>query len=345
MSLPRRATLVDAVLRLPEPPAVIATPSQREAIEGPAGPLLVLAGPGAGKTFCLIERIRFLLEHLDIPPERICAFTFTNRAAGEIAERLERALGDSASRVRTGTIHAFCAELLREFGARVGLESGFGIADEKYQLAVLRRLRYPPRYGRSLLSRFGAHRFRGEPFHHQNDAATFAQYERFLDTRNMVDFDMIVIRTAALLADPEVGDQVRARWDCVLVDEFQDLNHHQYQVVRELGRTHRHVFAVGDEEQSIFSWAGADPRAFHTFMNDFGLTSNVSLRENRRCSREILAVARRLVENNEQMFGEKKVLRTERDRRLALARGRPIAHIPHRRRRAVVDHRRSPARP
>src|SRR5687768_7212400 len=100
--------------------------SQREAIEAPAGPLLVLAGPGAGKTFCLIERIRFLIEECDISPARICAFTFTNKAADEITHRLERTLGDGGTSVKSGTIHAFCAELLREFGTRVGLAPGFG---------------------------------------------------------------------------------------------------------------------------------------------------------------------------------------------------------------------------
>src|SRR5438270_10931223 len=112
-------------------PALVPSPSQREAIEAGAAPLLVLAGPGAGKTFCLIERIRYLIERLGLPPERLCAFTFTNKAAGEIAERLARALGIRASAVKTGTIHAFCAELLREFGSRVGLQRGFGIVDER----------------------------------------------------------------------------------------------------------------------------------------------------------------------------------------------------------------------
>src|SRR5688500_10434012 len=110
--------------------------SQRQAIEAAPGPLLVLAGPGAGKTFCLIERIRFLIEQRGVRPSRICAFTFTNKAAGEIAQRLERTLGERGATVKSGTIHAFCAELLREHGTRVGLAAGFGIADEDYQLNV-----------------------------------------------------------------------------------------------------------------------------------------------------------------------------------------------------------------
>src|SRR5881398_1191061 len=100
-------------------PGLVPSASQREAIEAAAAPLLVLAGPGAGKTFCLIERIRFLIEHLGLQPERLCAFTFTNKAAGEIADRLARSLGAQGVGVKTGTIHAFCAELLREFGSRI----------------------------------------------------------------------------------------------------------------------------------------------------------------------------------------------------------------------------------
>ena len=294
-------------------PGRVPSASQRAAIEGGATPLLVLAGPGAGKTFCLIERIRFLLEHLDVSPERICAFTFTNKAAGEIAERLERTLGERAALVKTGTIHAFCAELLREFGSRIGVEPGFGIADEKYQRAVLRRLAQSPKWHGALLRRFGAYRFCNEPFSHRGDADTFERYERFLRDRNVVDFDMLVIRTAELLADPHVVQRVRARWDCVLVDEFQDLNPFQYQVVRELGRDHHHIFAVGDEEQSIYAWTGADPRVFRTFMNDFQLATKVSLGENRRCSHEIFALARRLIEINPQMFSDKQVPEANHD--------------------------------
>src|SRR5512145_2414078 len=115
------------------------TASQRAAIEAALGPALVLAGPGAGKTFCLIERIRFLIEQLGVDPARINAFTFTNKAAEEIGARLDD-LGQAAQLVKRGTIHAFCADLLRHHGHREGLERGFGIADENYQRSVLARL-------------------------------------------------------------------------------------------------------------------------------------------------------------------------------------------------------------
>src|SRR5690349_24206329 len=110
-------------------PCLVPSASQREAIEAAVEPLLVVAGPGAGKIFCLIERIRYLIETLGLRAERLCAFTFTNKAAGEIADRLIRSLGVRASAVKTGTIHAICAELLREFVSRVGLQCDFGIVD------------------------------------------------------------------------------------------------------------------------------------------------------------------------------------------------------------------------
>lgn len=138
------ATLFRAV-REPLPLTGVPSPSisQREAIEAPPGPLLVLAGPGAGKTYCLIERIRHLIDGHQLAPSRICAFTFTNKAADEITHRLERTLGEHGTAIKSGTIHAFCAELLREHAARVGLPPGFGIADEDYQMNVLRRLEGP----------------------------------------------------------------------------------------------------------------------------------------------------------------------------------------------------------
>ncbi|HEU4722366.1 MAG TPA: UvrD-helicase domain-containing protein [Gemmatimonadaceae bacterium] len=293
-------------------PGRVPSPSQRAAIEAPAEALLVLAGPGAGKTFCLIERIRFLLERLGMEPARICAFTFTNKAAGEIAERLSRTLGDRARQVKTGTIHAFCAELLREFGSRVGLQKNFQIIDADQQVVVLRRIGKFS-YQKPLLARISAHRIANEPFTHRSDARAFEKYERFLLDRNYADFDTLIIKTAELLAHDDVVQRVRARWDCVLVDEFQDLNPLQYQVIRALGREHGHVFAVGDDEQSIYSWAGADPKVFLEFSNDFEVRRRITLRENRRCSREILALARRLIEHNPTLFDEPKLLEAERE--------------------------------
>lgn len=234
---------------------------------------------------------------MGIDPARICAFTFTNKAAGEIAHRLSSTLGDAAASIKRGTIHAFCAELLREFGAHVLLEPGFGIADEPYQLSVLQRIEGARRWHKETLNRFSAHRFRGDHLLH-NDAVLFSRYERFLATRKVVDFDTLVIKAAELLERDEEGRAVRSRWDVILVDEFQDLNPVQYRIVNALAKEHRHVFAVGDDEQSIYSWAGADPAVFKHFLNDFKLSSAICLEENRRCPRDVFELARRLVTLN-----------------------------------------------
>jgi ATP-dependent DNA helicase UvrD/PcrA len=286
--------------------------TQREAIEGPAGARLVLAGPGAGKTFCLTERIRWLIEVEGIDPARICAFTFTNKAAGEIEHRLEARLGERAAKLKRGTIHAFCAELLRELGIHVLLEPGFGIADEEYQLSVLRRLEGPRRWHKHTLNLFSAHRFRGDPLQH-DDATLFDRYERFLAKRKLVDFDTLVIKAAELLEQSEQGAAIRRRWDAIVVDEFQDVNPVQYRVVRALGHEHRHVFAVGDDEQSIYSWAGADPRVFQDFINDFKIARPVHLDANHRCPRDVFELARRLVSINPTFWSERIVPRADRE--------------------------------
>ena len=284
----------------------VASPSQRAAIEADPCAMLVLAGPGAGKTFCLIERIRFLIEVLGFDPSRICAFTFTNRAAEEISSRLSRQLGLRAELVKRGTIHAFCAELLREFGSHVGLSKGFGIADDEYQLEVLRRVGVPSQWCKNTLARFCAHRFRGEELKHQNDIAAFDRYERFLAKHNVLDFDSLVLRCAELFEIEQPAGAIRARWDVILVDEFQDLNPVQYKVVRELARVHKHVFAVGDDEQSVYSWTGADRKVFSHFLNDFACADKkVSLVENRRCPRSVFSTARQLVAMNPQLFSDR----------------------------------------
>ena len=292
-------------------PPHIPSESQRKAIQAPPGPALVLAGPGAGKTFCLIERIRYLIDELGIEPARICAFTFTNKAADEIASRLARQLGARGEGVKRRTLHAFCAELLREYGAHVQLGSGFGIADDEYQRIVLRRLDRNAQRHRKLLTRFSVHRLRGDQLY-PDDAKIFVRYEEFLAGRNVVDFDTLVVKAAELLEKSPAADEIRARWSVLLVDEFQDLNPLQYRVIHALARDHRHVFAVGDDEQSIYAWAGADPRAFKSFVNDFGITSPVYLRENRRCPGHIFDLARRLIKLNPSIFENREIPQADR---------------------------------
>jgi DNA polymerase III epsilon subunit family exonuclease len=298
----------------PLQPAVrSASPSQREAIEADARALLVLAGPGAGKTFCLIERIRHLIETHGVDPARICAFTFTNKAAEEISHRLEDRLGAGrASLIKRGTIHAFCAELLREFGSAVALETGFGIADEEYQLAALRRIEGYRRWHKNTLNRFSAHRFRGDPLMH-DDAELLDRYLRFLAERNVLDFDTLVLKAAELVERGSEGKAIRSSWDVVLVDEFQDLNPVQYRVVKALAADHRHIFAVGDDDQSIYSWAGADPTCFKHFARDFEIKKLIYLDENKRCPNEVATLARKLVTVNTPLFERRATPRAERD--------------------------------
>jgi superfamily I DNA/RNA helicase/DNA polymerase III epsilon subunit-like protein len=284
---------------------ITASPSQRSAIEAAPGPLLVLAGPGAGKTFCLIERIHHLINRHGYAPERICAFTFTRKAAAEITDRLEARLGESAAAVHGGTIHAFCANVLRKHPEQAGLEPGFGIADEEYQLGALRRIEGPSRWHKKALSRFSAHRLAGGRMMH-DDLLLLAEYEAFL-----ADFDTLVLKTAELLKMTEVAQSVRNSWDAVLVDEFQDLNTAQYSVVRALAVEHRHLFAVGDDEQSIFSWAGADRRVFDRFQADFS-PQRVDLEDNRRTPQQVFDLARRLISRNPGLFDARKSVTPQR---------------------------------
>jgi len=279
----------------------LATPSQRAAIEAAARPVLLVAGPGSGKTFCLIERIRFLVEERGVAPERIVAFTFTNKAAEEIASRLEE-LGPAARAVKRTTIHKFCVDTLREHGTRINVDPAFGIADEDYQCALLARLGSSQRNHRGLLQQFARHRLRGDPL----GVTENRRYERYLEELakcNMLDFDMLLLRTADALEHAEAAQMVRAKWDAILVDEFQDLNPVQYSIVRTLARDTNNVFAVGDYDQSIYGWAGAEPKLFQQFMNDFRITETLYLRENHRTPRDIFQLARRFVEVNPMLPG------------------------------------------
>jgi DNA polymerase III epsilon subunit family exonuclease len=278
------------------------TELQRQAIEAPPGPLLVLAGPGAGKTSCLVARIQFLIEHRGFKPERICAVTFTNKAAEEIAVRLKLTLGRAAEDISRGTIHSLCLRILPEHSADVGLQAGFGVADEEYQDAILARLKVPRKFRGSLLNRFGRRRVQGYELTPE-DQRLFEQYREVLHGANMADFDDLVVLTAGLFrARPDIATQVAAQWDYVLVDECQDLNIQQYQIIQRLVADHRNLFAVGDDEQSIFSWAGADPQILKELANDFLITRPFILDENCRSSETIFLAARRLIEKNPPLF-------------------------------------------
>ncbi|MGE5803001.1 MAG: UvrD-helicase domain-containing protein [Gemmatimonadota bacterium] len=266
---------------------LVPLPPQRRAIEAPLGPVLVVAGPGAGKTFCLTSRIQFLIKS-GFDPHRVCALTFTNRAAEEIATRL------GPADVWRGTIHSFCLQLLREFHTEAGLRKGFGVADDNYQRVILSRLRVPADRRGQLLTLFSRHRFQSYRLT-PNDQRLFHDYKSWLAQRNMVDFDELITR-----AEP-LASRIADRWDYLLVDEFQDVNAVQYDFLKKLVRPHHNFFAVGDDEQSIFAWTGADPYVLVRFKRDYEVEPIV-LDKNCRCSRQIFETARRVLAQNPQLF-------------------------------------------
>src|SRR5213076_221422 len=288
-------------------------PQQRLAIEAPLGPVLVVAGPGAGKTFCLIARINHLINTRGLAPERICAVTFTNRAAEEIALRLKHTLGDRAEGVTRGTIHALCLALLREHAEAAGLRKGFGVADEQYQKVILGRLHVPLEQRGSLLNRFSRHRVQNLDYElTADDARLYREYAVWLAQRNMLDFDDLVTKAEELLRTRgDVADAIAARWDYLLVDEFQDVNAVQYDLLKRLAEPHGNFFAVGDDEQSIFTWTGADPYVLVRFARDYGIERPIVLDKNCRCSRQIFETARRVLAHNPQLF--EKQLSADRD--------------------------------
>ncbi|MFL5532362.1 MAG: ATP-dependent helicase, partial [Gemmatimonadales bacterium] len=289
------------------------TVQQRRAIEAPMGPMLVMAGPGAGKTYCLICRIQHLIQKLGVTPRRILAVTFTNKAAEEIAVRLREARGYAAEDITRGTLHALCFKVLRDFPEQCGLRPGFGVADQEYQLGVLKRLRVPEKRRAQVLALFSLYRLQGRLLG-ERGTALLARYQERLRDRNLADFDDLVVLTDRLLrTDSSAAAQLRARWDYVLVDEFQDLSPVQYGVVRQLAEGHRNLFGVGDDEQAIFSWAGSDPHIIHRFRDDFGLTHPIVLDRNCRCSVQIFDAAKRLIACNPRLF--EKQIEATRDSR------------------------------
>src|SRR3989475_7675 len=277
-------------------------PQQRLAIEAPLGPVLVVAGPGAGKTFCLIARIHPLIATLGIAPERICALTFTNRAAEEVAGRLKHTVRDRAGGLTRGQIHALCLALLRQYTEAAGLRQGFGVADEQYQKVILGRLHVPLEQRGPLLNRFGRHRVQAYDLT-ADEARLYREYTAWLAHRNMLDFDDLVAKAAELVRTRgDVADAIAARWDYLLVDEFQDVNAVQYDLLKRLAAPHDNFFAVGDDEQSIFTWTGADPYVLVRFGRDYGIERPIVLDKNCRCSRQIFETARRVLAQNPQLF-------------------------------------------
>ncbi|HSE27479.1 MAG TPA: UvrD-helicase domain-containing protein [Gemmatimonadales bacterium] len=302
-------------------------PAQRRAVEHVHGPMLVLAGAGSGKTRVLTARIARLIEAEGVPAERIFAVTFTNKAAGEMRERVGRLLGRDPAGLWIGTFHALSARLLRREAERLGFTRQFTIYDEDDQQRLLRRLMdernistkaFPPR---AVQSRISAAKNRMQPPEDLAAASTFDPLGRAaaevyvalgpaLRAANAMDFDDLLLHPLALFRDhPDRRAWWAERFAFVLADEFQDTNRAQYQLLRHLG-AHGNAFAVGDDDQSIYGWRGANVGNMRDFLADFPGAETVRLEENYRSTQVVLDAANAVIAENRGRLG--KTLRATR---------------------------------
>ena len=295
--------------------------AQREAVQHERGPLLVLAGAGSGKTRVISHRIAWLIRHCGVPPSHVVAVTFTNKAASEMRERVERLLGSAVHGGWIGTFHGLCVRILRREGERIGLAPGFNIYDSDDQLALVKRLlkeevgedaSLTPRAVLSRISRSkneleSAEEMRQRAFgpDRQLVARVREAYERALREANAVDFDDLLVRTIELFrGHPDVAERHAERCEQLLVDEYQDTNRPQYLLVRALGAHHGNVCVVGDEDQSIYRFRGADLRNILEFESDHPGTRTLRLEQNYRSSGTILRAAGAVVARNVNRKGK-----------------------------------------
>ncbi len=291
-------------------------PAQREAAEHVHGPILVIAGAGSGKTRVLTARIAHLIDAHGVPPERIFAVTFTNKAAGEMKHRVGELLRRDPGGLWIGTFHSLSARLLRREAERLGFSRQFTIYDEDDRLSLIRRIMeerdhsvklFPPKLVQSMISSAknrmeSAETLAASGLHDpvvRVAADVFTALQRALLTANAMDFDDLMLHPLTLFRqNPDVLERWRRRFDFLLVDEFQDTNRAQYELVKLLGSGHQNVFGVGDEDQSIYGWRGADLRNLRDLQKDFGEAKLVKLEENYRSTRPILDAANAVIANN-----------------------------------------------
>jgi DNA helicase-2/ATP-dependent DNA helicase PcrA len=290
-------------------------PAQREAVLHVDGPLLVVAGAGSGKTRVLTHRVAHLIEAHGIKPNEILAITFTNKAATEMRERLERMLGYTARAIWILTFHAACGRMLRREAERLGYRSNFTIYDQADQVRLVKACleelgkdpkRFTPRGIHSQISNAknqlitpDEYTARVSSFWDQTVAEVYELYQRRLFRSNAVDFDDILMLTVQVLERfPEARERWQTAFRHVLVDEYQDTNHAQYRFLQLLAEKHRNVFAVGDPDQSIYAFRGADIRNILDFERDFGGAGVVALEQNYRSTNRILEAANAVIDNN-----------------------------------------------
>lgn len=303
-------------------------PEQRRAVEKTEGPVLVVAGAGSGKTRVLTSRIAYLIGVCGIPSESILAVTFTNKAAGEMRTRVEKTLGRKSKTLWLGTFHSVCVRLLRREIAHLGMSRGFVIYDDADSLSVvkeaLRRHSLDPKVVDPRRTRWRIDQWKNagklparvaEGLSDIDDEQTseiYATYQRILADANALDFGDLLLLTVELFRRfPEVLAHYQRRWQYVLVDEYQDTNRVQYELVNLLAKRHRNICVVGDPDQSIYGWRGADIRNIMDFEKDYSDASVIKLERNYRSTQAILSGAAAVVKNNHDRLD--KTMFTERE--------------------------------
>src|SRR6478672_1748063 len=284
---------------------------QREAVTHGEGPLLVLAGAGSGKTRVLTYRIAYLLATRQALPSEILAITFTNKAAGEMKERVGQLVGGVSRVMWVMTFHSACARILRAEAERLGYKRNFTIYDEADALRLLKRCadqaevdvkRYPPRgisEAKNNMIDATAYAETVSTVFEEVVAEVYRLYERQIQTMNAMDYDDLLLRAVNLFElYPDVRDRYANQFQQILVDEYQDTNRTQYRFLELLAEHHRNLFVVGDDAQSIYGFRGADIRNILDFQKAFPDAEVVRLEQNYRSTQPILSVANALIANN-----------------------------------------------
>ena len=290
-------------------------PAQREGVAATDGPVLVVAGAGSGKTRVLTYRVAHLIRDLGVSPHSILAITFTNKAADEMKERVSNLVGGVAESMWVSTFHSACVRILRREAHRLGYKSAFSIYDAADSLRLITMCvsdldldpkRFPPRSIRGTISNaknemidYETYRSQDSGFYHEQVADVYRLYQQRLLEASAMDFDDLLMITVELLgAFPEVLEQYQRRFQYVLVDEYQDTNHAQYMLVKLLSDSHRNLCVVGDQDQSIYKFRGADIRNILEFEKDYPDARIVVLDRNYRSTEIILEAANAVIDNN-----------------------------------------------
>lgn len=295
---------------------------QLQAVKTIDGPLLILAGAGSGKTRVLTRRIAYLIGDIGVPPWRILAMTFTNKAAGEMRDRVEGLLDRPSRGMWIGTFHSVCARLLRTEHEAAGLGPNFSIYDSTDQLAVVRKVLkasgmsdkdFPPKQVRGRIGQ--AKNMMSDPdgfartahsYYEKQVADLYRGYQAELEASNAVDFDDLLMKSVRLLNDhPAVLKKYQERFEYILIDEYQDTNRPQYLLTRHLAASHQNLCVVGDDDQSIYAWRGADIRNILDFERDYPETTLIRLEQNYRSTQIILDASNAVIANNEGRKGKR----------------------------------------